>query len=69
MKNLQFVVMTLLGAGLLLLPSPASSQVVMTLAGSGAAGSADGKGAEASFTEPRGVAADSAGHRPRKGDL
>jgi hypothetical protein len=69
MKNLRFVVMTLLGAGLLFLPPPASAQVVTTLAGSGAAGCADGIGAEASFAEPRAVAADSAGHRPRKGDL
>ena len=56
MKNLRFVSMALLAAGLMLVHRTASAQVVTTLAGSGAVGSADGNGAEASFAYPLGLA-------------
>ncbi len=50
----------LLGLGLL--PAAATAQVVTTLAGSGAVGSADGTGAAASFNWPFGVAVDGSGN-------
>jgi serine/threonine protein kinase, bacterial len=56
MKNLRFVRMALLAAGLMLVHRTTSAQVVTTLAGSGAVGSVDGNGAEASFAYPLGLA-------------
>jgi len=48
----QKVSMALLTAFLMLVHRTTSAQVVTTLAGSGAPGSVDGKGAEASFSYP-----------------
>lgn len=62
MKKLRFVNMALLAAGLLLVQQTTSAQVVTTLAGSGARGSVDGTGAEASFSGPIGLAVDSSGN-------
>jgi serine/threonine-protein kinase len=51
-----------LAAALMLLRGAAMGQVVTTLAGSGAAGSADGAGPAASFFTPEGAAVDQAGN-------
>jgi sugar lactone lactonase YvrE len=58
-KNLRIARMILLSAGLLLFQRTAAAQAVTTLAGSGAEGSMDGTGAEASFFRPSGLAVDS----------
>jgi sugar lactone lactonase YvrE len=50
-----------LAASLTLIQRAASAQVVTTFAGSGASGSADGRGTAASFSGPRGLAVDPAG--------
>jgi len=62
MKNLRFVCMALLAAVLMLVHGTASAQVVTTLAGSGATGSVDGYGAEASFSYPQGLAVGPSGN-------
>src|SRR6266496_1097898 len=62
MKNLRFVSMALLAAGLMLVHRTTIAQVVTTLAGSGATGSVDGNGAEASFSYPQGVAVGPSGN-------
>jgi sugar lactone lactonase YvrE len=62
MKNLRYVSMALLAAGLMLVHQTAIAQVVTTLAGSGATGSADGNGAEAFFSYPQGVAVGPSGN-------
>ena len=62
MKNLRFVSMALLAAGLMLVHRTTIAQVVTTLAGSGATGSLDGNGAEASFSYPQGVAVGPSGN-------
>ncbi len=53
---------TVLAATLALVPRPAAPQVVTTFAGSGAAGSADGVGASATFDHPGALAVDSSGN-------
>ena len=62
MKNLRYVSMALLAAGLMLVHRTTIAQVVTTLAGSGATGSVDGNGAEASFSYPQGVAVGPSGN-------
>ncbi len=62
MKNLRFVSMALLAAGLMLVHRTTIAQVVTTLAGSGATGSVDGNGAQASFSYPQGVAVGPSGN-------
>jgi sugar lactone lactonase YvrE len=62
MKNRRFVSMALLAAGLMLVHRTTIAQVVTTLAGSGATGSLDGNGAEASFSYPQGVAVGPSGN-------
>ena len=56
MKMLRFVSIPLLSVGLMLVHRTTSAQVVTTFAGSGAPGSVDGNGAEASFYYPQGLA-------------
>ncbi|MDQ6891269.1 MAG: hypothetical protein M3167_01130 [Acidobacteriota bacterium] len=56
LKNLRFVSTALLAVGLMLVNRTTSAQVVTTLAGSGAGGSVDANGGEASFSNPQGVA-------------
>ncbi len=53
---------TVLAATLALVPRPAAPQIVTTFAGSGAAGSADGVGASATFDHPGALAVDSSGN-------
>jgi sugar lactone lactonase YvrE len=62
MKNRRFIGTALLAAGLMLVQATTSAQVVTTLAGSGAKGSADGNGSAASFSDPQGLAADRSGN-------
>jgi sugar lactone lactonase YvrE len=62
MKSLLFARGILIAAGLMLVQATASAQVVTTLAGSGRAGSQDGTGAEASFSNPLSVAVDPSGN-------
>jgi len=61
-KNRRYVSMALLAAGLVLVHRTTIAQVVTTLAGSGATGSADGSGVEASFSYPQGVAVGPSGN-------
>jgi len=62
MKTLRFVNTAFLALGLVLFQRTANAQVVTTLAGSGASGSADGNGAAASFWHPSSLAVDSLGN-------
>ncbi len=61
-RNLRFVGMVLLAAGLTLVPRTTNAQVVTTFDGSGAPGTEDGKGAEASFSFPLGLAVGRSGN-------
>ncbi|HKA37222.1 MAG TPA: SBBP repeat-containing protein, partial [Thermoanaerobaculia bacterium] len=62
MKTGRFFEAALLAMGLMLGARTAAAQVVTTLAGSGAIGSAEGKAASASFSYPQGLAVDSSGN-------
>src|SRR5262249_52592442 len=62
MKTGRFFEAALLAVGLMLGARTAVAQVITTLAGSGAIGSANGNAASASFSYPQGLAVDSAGN-------
>jgi sugar lactone lactonase YvrE len=61
-QDLRFVSLALLAAVLMLVSRTASAQVVTTFAGSGARGSVDGNGVEASFAYPLGLSVGPSGN-------